>query len=133
MIVFSISAKFLAKDPPPRSESSEDDSEYFSYSKSYFSEADSDLSLSSDDDMSKDAAQQESADFHNEKDNTQQHRYCVNILSEKASNYKGYKDRYTAKCAIECCSWRIHALLPKIEQESGSYCHLGCIEIQGSD
>ncbi|KAL5821319.1 hypothetical protein ACOSQ3_023201 [Xanthoceras sorbifolium] len=41
-----------AKDPPPRSESSEDDSEYFSYSKSYFSEADSDLSLSSDDDMS---------------------------------------------------------------------------------
>ncbi|KAL5777725.1 hypothetical protein ACOSP7_010651 [Xanthoceras sorbifolium] len=210
MIVFSISAKFLAKDPPPSSESSEDDPDYIPYSKSYFSESGSDLSPPSDGDTrgpredeehepaeeataqqepaenqnEEDALQQEPDNNQNEEDAPQQQpadlnnqevaaheqpsvmkpmfremnnfrmqqasngtkilwrriqvqmkkqayrgRYCVNMLSKKASSYKGLK---MTRIDIQP-SMPLKALLPESEQESGCYYHLGRIEIQGSD
>ncbi|KAL5775620.1 hypothetical protein ACOSP7_013177 [Xanthoceras sorbifolium] len=144
MIGFSINAKFPAKHPPPRFESSEDDSKYFSYSNSFFSEADSDLTLPSDGDMSIKTMIWEMNHFQiqqasngtkilwrrMEEDSSEDEetgvsrsirkmsgRYCVNLLSKKTSNYIRLK----------------MTMIDIYEQELGSYCSLGRIDIQGFD
>ncbi|KAL5813519.1 hypothetical protein ACOSQ3_024277 [Xanthoceras sorbifolium] len=64
-----------AKHSPLRFESSEDESEYFPYSNSFFSEADSDGSIPLYGDLhneGKDDEQQQAADCDNEKDEEQQ-------------------------------------------------------------